>query len=72
MKTNSLSKWISLKIYQYELTFGLYMLEPWEKYIFNIVFALFFTFFMFRGIAMFPDVTNYVVEKSKYYLSMES
>ena len=29
--------WISIKYYQYELNTGIYMLEPWEKSIFNFV-----------------------------------
>ncbi|KAI8835795.1 hypothetical protein HDU81_000276 [Chytriomyces hyalinus] len=72
MKTNSLSKWISLKIYQYELTFGLYMLEPWEKIIINTVFVLFFGFFLCRGITLIPDFTSYLLEKGRYYVSMDS
>ncbi|KAJ3073610.1 hypothetical protein HDU98_001083 [Podochytrium sp. JEL0797] len=72
MKTSSMSKRISKLIYQYELTFGLYMLEPWEKTIWNCVFLLFFAFFTYRGICMMPDAQAYFVEKSRYYLSMES
>ncbi|GAB5591606.1 hypothetical protein Unana1_06506 [Umbelopsis nana] len=32
---SQLSKYISTKIYQYELQTALYMLEPWEKALFN-------------------------------------
>ncbi|CAH3040947.1 unnamed protein product [Porites lobata] len=28
-------EWISLKNYQYQVTTGIYMLEPWERTIFN-------------------------------------
>ncbi|KAJ5600404.1 hypothetical protein N7450_001471 [Penicillium hetheringtonii] len=31
----SLIRWIRLKIYQYEVTFAIYMLTPTEKFIFN-------------------------------------
>lgn len=31
----SLKKYVSLKVYQYELTTSLYMLEPWEKTLFS-------------------------------------
>ncbi|KAI8609914.1 hypothetical protein BC830DRAFT_1148293 [Chytriomyces sp. MP71] len=72
MKTGSVSKWIAVKTYQYELTFGLYMLEPFEKIIFNTVFVLFFGFFLYRGVTMVPDATQYVLEKGRYYLSMET
>ncbi|KAI9471975.1 MAG: small subunit of serine palmitoyltransferase-like protein [Benjaminiella poitrasii] len=32
---NNISKYVSTKIYQYELQTALYMLEPWEKILFN-------------------------------------
>ncbi|KAJ3391311.1 hypothetical protein HDU84_006227 [Entophlyctis sp. JEL0112] len=69
---STVAKWIGLKIHQYELTFGLYMLEPWEKLILNSIFILFFGFFIVRGMSMFPDLTNFVLEKGRYYLSMEN
>jgi len=28
-------EWLSLKNYQYQVTTGIYMLEPWERTIFN-------------------------------------
>ncbi|OQD75758.1 hypothetical protein PENDEC_c006G04211 [Penicillium decumbens] len=31
----SLVRWVRLKIYQYEVTFAIYMLTPTEKFIFN-------------------------------------
>ncbi len=34
-------EWAKLKNYQYELTLGLYMLEPWEKVIFSTSFQCF-------------------------------
>ncbi|KAI8581885.1 hypothetical protein K450DRAFT_229705 [Umbelopsis ramanniana AG] len=34
---SQLSKYISTKIYQYELQTALYMLEPWEKALFNSI-----------------------------------
>ncbi|KAI9252466.1 hypothetical protein BY458DRAFT_523088 [Sporodiniella umbellata] len=36
-KTSSLSSYLSTKIYQYELQTALYMLEPWEKALFNTI-----------------------------------
>ncbi|KAI8097322.1 uncharacterized protein BX664DRAFT_326121, partial [Halteromyces radiatus] len=33
----SFSKYISTKIYQYELQTAIYMLEPWEKALFNTI-----------------------------------
>ncbi|KAI9287056.1 small subunit of serine palmitoyltransferase-like protein [Umbelopsis sp. AD052] len=34
---SQLSKYVSTKIYQYELQTALYMLEPWEKALFNSI-----------------------------------
>lgn len=33
---SSIVRWIRLKIYQYEVTFALYMLTPTEKFIFSM------------------------------------
>lgn len=33
---NSVIRWIRLKIYQYEVTFAVYMLTPTEKFIFSM------------------------------------
>ncbi|RUP07969.1 hypothetical protein BC936DRAFT_140156 [Jimgerdemannia flammicorona] len=33
----SLKEYTALKIYQYELVTALYMLEPWEKALFNSI-----------------------------------
>lgn len=30
-------EWVSLKYYQYELNSGIYMLEPWERVLFNVI-----------------------------------
>ncbi|EIE92050.1 hypothetical protein RO3G_16761 [Rhizopus delemar RA 99-880] len=38
MESNrSISKFLSTKLYQYELQTALYMLEPWEKALFNTI-----------------------------------
>ena len=29
------SRWLELRVFQYNITFGLYMLEPWERLVFN-------------------------------------
>ena len=30
-------RYIDVKIFQYNVTFGLYMLDPWERWLFNSV-----------------------------------
>ncbi|KAJ3087681.1 hypothetical protein HK102_010510 [Quaeritorhiza haematococci] len=59
---------VELKYYQYELTLGLYMLEPWEKIIFNTIVLIFLTFFTYAAYSRLPDYTSYLVKKSQYYL----
>lgn len=34
--TTAVIRWIRLKIYQYEVTFAVYMLTPTEKFIFSM------------------------------------
>jgi hypothetical protein len=40
--TTALVRWFRLKIYQYEVTFAIYMLTPTEKFIFSMLFSLAF------------------------------
>ncbi|KAI8091222.1 small subunit of serine palmitoyltransferase-like protein [Gilbertella persicaria] len=37
MTTTRMSNYLSTKLYQYELQTALYMLEPWEKALFNTI-----------------------------------
>jgi hypothetical protein len=36
--TTALVRWFRLKVYQYEVTFAIYMLTPTEKFIFSMLF----------------------------------
>ncbi|KAJ3116982.1 hypothetical protein HK098_006416 [Nowakowskiella sp. JEL0407] len=60
---------IALKLYQYELTIGLYMLEPWEKTLFNLFVLLMFFLATYTAYAYLPDYTSYIIAKGQYYLS---
>jgi hypothetical protein len=42
MYAKSILEWAKLKIYQYEVTTGLYMLEPFEKMLWNSLFGILF------------------------------
>ena len=58
---------VKLWIYRYELTFGLYMLEPIEKIIFNsflIIFLVLFTTFLAEFRMYFDRITS----KVSFYL----
>ncbi|KAF1806089.1 small subunit of serine palmitoyltransferase-like protein [Mucor lusitanicus] len=37
MESKRMSSFLSTKLYQYELQTALYMLEPWEKALFNTI-----------------------------------
>ncbi|KAJ0795153.1 putative small subunit of serine palmitoyltransferase [Helianthus annuus] len=41
--------WAQRKIYLYNVTFGLYMLDPWERYLFNAVVAVLMWFIFYNG-----------------------
>ncbi|KAJ8621080.1 hypothetical protein MRB53_029609 [Persea americana] len=41
--------WISRKIYLYNVTFGLYMLDWWERYLFNILMLVLLWFIFYNG-----------------------
>ncbi|KAH6569366.1 hypothetical protein BASA50_009897 [Batrachochytrium salamandrivorans] len=62
-----ITKAIQLRIYQYELTVGLYMLEPWEKAAFNSIVLVFSAFFIYTCCRWLPSYTAEMVTKSHYY-----
>ncbi|KAI9099448.1 hypothetical protein DFS34DRAFT_617614 [Phlyctochytrium arcticum] len=64
--------YLSLKLRQYEWTFGLYMMEPWEKAIFNTFVLFFFSMFMYTIYAYVPAGAASLVNRAGYYLSPES
>ncbi|TPX40939.1 hypothetical protein SeLEV6574_g06323 [Synchytrium endobioticum] len=64
-----LRDWIRLKNYQYELTFGLYMLEGWEKATFNTVVLLLLTLIVYSAYSQLPHYVPALVRKTVYYMS---
>ncbi|KAK1427616.1 hypothetical protein QVD17_16306 [Tagetes erecta] len=41
--------WVQRKIYLYNVTFGLYMLDPWERYLFNALVIVLMWFIFYNG-----------------------
>ncbi|KAJ4701900.1 Protein of unknown function (DUF3317) [Melia azedarach] len=41
--------WIQRKIYLYNVTFGLFMLDWWERYLFNILVIVLMWFIFYNG-----------------------
>ncbi|QDZ21322.1 hypothetical protein HOP50_05g38530 [Chloropicon primus] len=45
--TETMKSWVDDTIFKYNITFGLYMLDPWERCVFNLVAFLVFLFIIF-------------------------
>ncbi|XP_043715065.1 uncharacterized protein LOC122663421 [Telopea speciosissima] len=41
--------WIQRKIYMYNVTFGMYMLDRWERYLFNLLVIILLWFVFYNG-----------------------
>ncbi|KAJ0776306.1 putative small subunit of serine palmitoyltransferase [Helianthus annuus] len=41
--------WVQRKIYLYNVTFGLYMLDAWERYLFNALVLVLMWFIFYNG-----------------------
>ncbi|KAJ5717651.1 hypothetical protein N7488_003297 [Penicillium malachiteum] len=64
---SSLVRWIRLKIYQYEVTFAIYMLTPTEKLVFNSLLLTLITL-MATGIYVYlPDHIRKIYGHLYYY-----
>ncbi|KAH8556430.1 small subunit of serine palmitoyltransferase-like protein [Umbelopsis sp. PMI_123] len=55
---SQLSKYISTKVYQYELQTALYMLEPWEKALFNGIVLIILSLAIMTVYQYTPSVLN--------------
>ncbi|KAL8495592.1 hypothetical protein ACS0TY_019643 [Phlomoides rotata] len=53
--------WVHRKIYLYNVTFGLYMLDWWERYLFNTLVVVLMWF-------VFYNSSRYVADICKRYL----
>ncbi|KAI8805511.1 hypothetical protein BJ742DRAFT_819851 [Cladochytrium replicatum] len=60
---------ILIWIYQYELTFGLYMLDPWEKTVFNTFIGLLFVLGSYATWRVLPEYARYMIQQGIYYLA---
>ncbi|KAL4884070.1 hypothetical protein BJY04DRAFT_215946 [Aspergillus karnatakaensis] len=67
----ALVRWIRLKIYQYEVTFAVYMLTPTEKFIFNSILLTVLSL-IFTGIYVYlPDHLRSIYSHLYYYYAGE-
>ncbi|XP_010542722.1 PREDICTED: uncharacterized protein LOC104815841 [Tarenaya hassleriana] len=48
--------WVQRKIYLYNVTFGLYMLDWWERFLFNALVVVLLWFMLYNGSRYVSDV----------------
>ncbi|CAK7268997.1 hypothetical protein SEPCBS57363_003374 [Sporothrix epigloea] len=66
------SKWIKLKIYQFEVTYSVYMLTPMEKF---VVYSLLFLLTSLTSIAIFlylPHHVAFLINRAWFYAHGDS
>ncbi|KAG6785500.1 hypothetical protein POTOM_011233 [Populus tomentosa] len=54
--------WVQRKIYLYNVTFGLFMLDWWERYLFNILVIVLMWFIFYNGSRYVTDFCKSVVD----------
>ncbi|CAG8605902.1 7976_t:CDS:2 [Paraglomus brasilianum] len=62
-----IGNYLALKNYQYELTTALYMLEPWEKALFNSLVIIGSSLLVYATIFYLPDHLSQVAAKIAEY-----
>ncbi|KAJ0250794.1 Transmembrane protein [Hirschfeldia incana] len=50
--------WVQRKIYLYNVTFGLYMLDWWERYLFNGLVVVLMWFVAYNGTRYFSELVK--------------
>ncbi|XP_020882829.1 uncharacterized protein LOC110228889 [Arabidopsis lyrata subsp. lyrata] len=48
--------WVQRKTYLYNVTFGLYMLDWWERYLFNSLVIILMWFILYNGSRYFSEL----------------
>ncbi|RHZ58710.1 serine palmitoyltransferase small subunit family protein [Aspergillus thermomutatus] len=65
--TTALVRWFRLKVYQYEVTFAIYMLTPAEKFIFNSLLLTLITMIITGIYVYLPDHIRAIYGHLYYY-----
>ncbi|KAL4899640.1 hypothetical protein BDW74DRAFT_163030 [Aspergillus multicolor] len=60
-------RWVRLKIYQYEVTFAIYMLTPTEKFIFNSILLTLISMILTAIYVYLPDHLRTIYGHLYYY-----
>ncbi|KAL2871333.1 serine palmitoyltransferase small subunit family protein [Aspergillus lucknowensis] len=64
---SALVRWVRLKIYQYEVTFAVYMLTPTEKFIFNSLLLTLISMILTAIYVYLPDHLRSIYSHVYYY-----
>ncbi|EMR61671.1 hypothetical protein UCREL1_11412 [Eutypa lata UCREL1] len=64
-----LGRWLRLKQYQIEVTFGVYMFTPVEKFVFWSVVFLLFGLFAIACILYLPQHIVFIVHRAWFYVN---
>ncbi|KAL3472306.1 hypothetical protein BJX99DRAFT_235697 [Aspergillus californicus] len=64
-------RWVRLKIYQYEVTFAIYMLTPIEKFIFNSLLLTLISLIISALYVYLPDHLRSIYSHLYYYWAGE-
>ncbi|KAI9367587.1 hypothetical protein BJX61DRAFT_292916 [Aspergillus egyptiacus] len=64
---SALIRWVRLKIYQYEVTFAVYMLTPTEKFIFNSLLLTLVSMILTGIYVYLPDHLRSIYSHLYYY-----
>ncbi|KAJ5936059.1 hypothetical protein N7454_005357 [Penicillium verhagenii] len=64
---SSFVRWVRMKIYQYEVTFAIYMLTPTEKFIFNSVLLTLITLIATGIYVYLPNHLRTIYSHMYYY-----
>ncbi|KAF0436356.1 small subunit of serine palmitoyltransferase-like protein [Gigaspora margarita] len=62
-------EYLVLKNYQYEVTTSLYMLEPWEKALFNSLVIVGLGLLSYTTVFYLPEQLTYVATRFAEYIS---
>ncbi|CAM1508309.1 Fc.00g051570.m01.CDS01 [Cosmosporella sp. VM-42] len=67
----SLRRWLSLKQYQLEVTFSVYMFTPWEKFFFSSLVFLLFSLTFIAACLYLPHHISFLISRAWYYINGE-
>ncbi|RIA84648.1 hypothetical protein C1645_783658 [Glomus cerebriforme] len=65
----TIRNYFALKNYQYEVTTALYMLEPWEKALFNSIIIVCLALFTYTTVFYLPEQLTHFASRLSYYAS---